>query len=179
MLIVTLSKSGLVQPNMPKIISHTPSWLSRPSPGFHLFSPHISTEPKRGIDRGSHQFANGSKNKRTRVGHVKIIARRGSEIFVVVDNEIRWSDLCMLKRDWEQGEKECSSKRKPTGVEAANGTPVTEAGDWRAGNFQSQNPTLAHCSCRFSNIQLVKRFSSFLCLQMEAFSPFRPHIQFM
>ena len=164
---------------MPKIISYTPSWLSRPSPGFHLFSPHISTDPKRGSDRESHQFANGSKNKRTRVGHVKTVARRGSEIFVVVDNEIRWSDLRMLKHDWEQGEKERSSKRKPTGVEAANGTPVTEAEGWRAGNFRSQNPTLAHFSCRFSNIQLVNRSSSFLYLQMEAFSPFRPHTQFM
>lgn len=157
---------------MPKIISHTPPWLSRPSPGFHLFSPHIFTDPKRGADRGSHQFANGSKDKRSRVGHVKTIARRGSEIFVVVDNEIRWSDLRTLKRDWEQGEKECSSKRKPTGVETANGTPVTEAEDWRAGNFQSQNATLAHRSFRFSNIQLVNRSSSFLYLQMETFSPF-------
>lgn len=154
---------------MPKIISHTPLWLSRPSPGFHLFS------PKRGTDRGSHQFANGSKNKRTRVGHVKTIARRGSEVFVAVDNEIRWSDLRMLERDWEHREKECSSKRDPIGVEAAKGTPE----DWRAGNFQTQYPTLAHCSCRFSNIQSVNQSSSFLYLQMEAFSPFRPHIQFM
>lgn len=39
-------------------------------------------------------------------GHRRTIARRGTEIFVVVENEIRWSDLCMLKDAWEETQRE-------------------------------------------------------------------------
>ena len=165
---------------MPKIISYTPPWLCRPSPGFHLFSSELS---KRSAERGSNQSVNGSKNKKTPVGPVKTIARRGTEIFVVVDNEIRWSDLCMLKGDWEkiEGDKKGSSKIKPTDVGATVGTPVTEpeenGNSYRASKFPSQSPTLTHGSCRFSNILLANRSSSFRCLQMEPFSLFQPRIQ--
>lgn len=129
---------------MPKIISYTPSWLSRPSPGFHLFSSNRSADSKRDAERGSNQFVNGSGNKKKLVGHVKTIARRGTEIFVVVDNEIRWSDLGMLKGDWEKREQEKKepNKRKSTGVGATNGTPVMKAAEsgnsYRASKFLSQ-----------------------------------------
>lgn len=35
-------------------------------------------------------------------GPKKLLACRGTEIFVAVDNQIRWSDLCMLKDDWTE-----------------------------------------------------------------------------
>lgn len=84
--------------NMPKIISYTPSWLSRPSPGFHLFSTSIDEHDGRGLN---HQ-TNGESNPRNCIGPKRTIARRGTEIFAVVDNQIRWSDLCMLKEGWEE-----------------------------------------------------------------------------
>lgn len=45
--------------------------------------------------------------------HRRIIARRGTEIFVVVDNEIRWSDLCLLKDDWEEAQEGNENERQP------------------------------------------------------------------
>lgn len=45
------------------------------------------------------------------MGHRRTIARRGTEIFVVVDNEIRWSDLCMLKDVWDE-DQELKSETK-------------------------------------------------------------------
>ena len=46
------------------------------------------------------------------MGHRRTIARRGTEIFVVVDNEIRWSDLCMLKDVWEEAQERSKNKRE-------------------------------------------------------------------
>lgn len=84
----------------------------------------------------------------------------------------------MLKE--EEGKND-SIKGKSTGVRATNGTPAMggeEIGKtYRVSKFLSQSPTLAHGACRFSNIQLVNRSSSFRYLQMESFSPFQPHIQ--
>ncbi|MCJ1468524.1 hypothetical protein MMC07_007153 [Pseudocyphellaria aurata] len=109
---------------MPKIISYTPSWLSRPSPGFHLFSSAKNpADNKKSSERLSNQSINGSKPKKTHIGHVKTIARRGTEIFVAVDNEIRWSDLCMLREENEKGLR----RRKSTGVGTTNGGSATEA----------------------------------------------------
>ena len=88
---------------MPKIISHTPTWLSRPSPGYHLFSNSLASQQRNGnISREQ----NGVKIAKQLTGHRRTIARRGAEIFVVVDNEIRWSDLCMLKDAWEETQRE-------------------------------------------------------------------------
>jgi nucleoporin NUP82 len=35
-------------------------------------------------------------------GPYRLLARRGTEVFVVVGNQIRWTDLRMLKNDWEE-----------------------------------------------------------------------------
>lgn len=69
---------------MPKVLSYTPDWLSRPSPGHQLFAP---------------KQTNGaaSPTKRKDFGPKKTIATRGSEIFVAVGHEIRWADLVNLK----------------------------------------------------------------------------------
>ena len=45
---------------------------------------------------------NGKNGSDDHTGPRRTIARRGTEIFVVVGNQIRWSDLCMLKDDWEE-----------------------------------------------------------------------------
>lgn len=69
---------------MPKVLSYTPDWLSRPHPGYHLFAP----------KQGS---ANGLTSRKQEPGPRKTIATRGSEIFVAVGHEIRWADLAYLK----------------------------------------------------------------------------------
>lgn len=125
---------------MPKIISYTPSWLSRPSPGFHLFSSTKNpADSKKGSERVSNQSTSGSKIKRTHIGHVKTIARRGTEIFVVVDNEIRWSDLCMLR---DENEKNGLRIKKSIGVGATEAENTGES--YRASEFLSHHSTLAH-----------------------------------
>lgn len=35
-------------------------------------------------------------------GATRTIAKRGNEVFAVVDNEIRWSNLARLKDQWQQ-----------------------------------------------------------------------------
>lgn len=74
---------------MPKIVKHTPRWLSRPSPGFKLFS-----------DPATHgHTSNGRETNGTNSSPVpsRKIACRGTEVFIVVHNELRWSDLVLLK----------------------------------------------------------------------------------
>jgi len=70
---------------MPKVLSYTPDWLSRPNPGYHLFAP-----------KQTHGNSAGAKKKQES-GPRKTIATRGSEIFVAVGHEIRWADLANLK----------------------------------------------------------------------------------
>lgn len=81
---------------MPKILSYTPSWLTRPSPGYALFS-QKQKEISAG-ENGQNKSGHESKIRRT-------IAHRGTEVFVVVDNEIRWSDLVMLRERSEEAEQ--------------------------------------------------------------------------
>ncbi|KAJ4383268.1 hypothetical protein N0V86_001313 [Didymella sp. IMI 355093] len=69
---------------MPKVLSYTPEWLSRPSPGYHLFAPKQSN-------------GSGAAAKNKDLGPRRTIATRGSEIFVAVGHEIRWADLVNLK----------------------------------------------------------------------------------
>lgn len=95
---------------MPKIISHTPSWLSRPSPGFQLFntpkSAHSSTHHIR-KDSDQTEFNGPNRN----------IARRGTEVFVVAGKHIRWSDLSILKAEHEELEATPSKKPKASAEE--------------------------------------------------------------
>ncbi|KAF5865164.1 hypothetical protein ETB97_005068 [Aspergillus alliaceus] len=79
---------------MPKVISYTPPWLSRPSPGASLFSSSAPKIPE-----------NLSDKIRQDVGYTgptRILAKRGNEAFTVVDNQIRWSSLTRLKDEWQQ-----------------------------------------------------------------------------
>ncbi|KAG9746719.1 hypothetical protein KCU59_g4849, partial [Aureobasidium melanogenum] len=74
---------------MVRVIGHTPSWLSAPSPGFNLF--------QRNADTKAPSALRNSSNKADSPGPARTIAHRGTEIFVLVGNEIRWSDLVSLK----------------------------------------------------------------------------------
>ncbi|KAF2646322.1 hypothetical protein P280DRAFT_502938 [Massarina eburnea CBS 473.64] len=71
---------------MPKVLSYTPAWLSRPSPGYHLFEPSPTT-------------GRASAQRQENAGLRRTIATRDSEIFVAAGREIRWADLAQLKED--------------------------------------------------------------------------------
>lgn len=91
----TIIRCGLrvcksVKPSMPKVITHTPSWLSGPSPGFDFFQPGPQTKTPLAL-------TNGQGRKIDQTGPSRTIAHRGTEVFAVVGNEIRWSDLILLR----------------------------------------------------------------------------------
>lgn len=73
---------------MPKVLGYTPSWLTRPSPGFDVFKPQPRTSSK-----ATNGVTKADELPRTR----NTITTKGTEIFVAVGNEIRWSDLVELK----------------------------------------------------------------------------------
>ncbi|MCJ1433685.1 hypothetical protein MMC27_003049 [Xylographa pallens] len=81
---------------MPKVLSYTPAWLSRPSPGFDLFHSN---------DRKLSHKASEAGSKKDEHGARRILAYRRTEycneVFVVVGNTIRWADLGQIKDDWE------------------------------------------------------------------------------
>lgn len=108
---------------MPKVISYTPSWLSRPSPGFRLFSSSqdVSRSPKAN-GKSSTFSEDNNKIGDDYLEPKRTIARRGTEIFVVVGNQIRWSDLCMLKDDWEEAQelRKRKAKSKKSGYSNGN-----------------------------------------------------------
>ncbi|KAF2714477.1 hypothetical protein K504DRAFT_468985 [Pleomassaria siparia CBS 279.74] len=72
---------------MPKVLSYTPEWLSRPNAGYKLFAP--TTAPAALSPSAEHTLS----------GTRKTIATRGSEIFVAVGNTIRWADLTSLREN--------------------------------------------------------------------------------
>ena len=94
---------------MPRVLGYTPSWLSRPSPGFDLFA-HKQFEKPIIQDSTSGEKAAASRT----------IACRGAEIFVAVDKEIRWSDLQLLKEEWQQ-HPDVTSSAFEDGVEETSG----------------------------------------------------------
>ncbi|KAL8690444.1 MAG: hypothetical protein Q9224_004405, partial [Gallowayella concinna] len=89
---------------MPKVLGYTPSWLSRPSPGFDIFASSDKLASS-GARNGASPKAKSSSGEQTYVGPRRTIAHRGSEVFVVVDNQIRWSDLSIIKYDWESSQR--------------------------------------------------------------------------
>lgn len=64
---------------MPRVISYTPEWLSRPKPAFNLFQ---SKQPE------IQQRFEGAR---------RTVAHRGTEVFVAVGKELRWADLDILR----------------------------------------------------------------------------------
>ncbi|PWY70475.1 nuclear pore complex protein An-Nup82 [Aspergillus heteromorphus CBS 117.55] len=80
---------------MPKVISYTPPWLSRPAPGASVFASSGAKAPEslKGLKESVYS------------GPTRIQAKRGNELFTVVDNQIRWSDLTRLKNEWQHKSK--------------------------------------------------------------------------
>lgn len=78
---------------MPKVNSYAPAWLCRPSPGAKFLSSSSAQSPAEDLQNGSKPLSNGA---------TRTIAKRGNEVFAVVDNEIRWSNLARLKDQWQQ-----------------------------------------------------------------------------
>ncbi|PYH45857.1 uncharacterized protein BP01DRAFT_422918 [Aspergillus saccharolyticus JOP 1030-1] len=76
---------------MPKVISFTPPWLSRPSPGASIFLNAGTKHPETSLTTKNQQYA----------GPKRIQAKRGNELFTVVNNQIRWSDLTRVKDEWQ------------------------------------------------------------------------------
>ena len=85
---------------MPKVVSYTPSWLSKPAPGCNLFMP-IEEKGTKG-QATSFKALSESIKRNSKPGPRRLIAHRGSEIFVAVGKEIRWADLVYLKENWEE-----------------------------------------------------------------------------
>ncbi|EAW06355.1 uncharacterized protein ACLA_080390 [Aspergillus clavatus NRRL 1] len=79
---------------MPKLISYTPPWLSRPAPGASLFSTTSTKKP-----------SYLPENEAEYTGPTRVLARRGNEVFTVVNNQIRWANLTRLKDLWQQQSK--------------------------------------------------------------------------
>ena len=77
---------------MPGVVKYTPPWLSRPSPGYSLFTPTPESKPT----------VQATETK----GPLRTLAYRGSEIFVAVGKELRWSDLNLVKETWEEQKDE-------------------------------------------------------------------------
>ncbi|KLJ10973.1 hypothetical protein EMPG_09804 [Blastomyces silverae] len=95
---------------MPKVIDYSPPWLSRPSPGatFLLSSRSECPSQANRISRGKDA---GDTREQRYLGPKRTLARRGTEVFAVVDNQIRWSNLSTLKDEWQA---EVRQKRKGT-----------------------------------------------------------------
>lgn len=71
---------------MPKILARQPAWLDRNTPAFDFFQPADGSSSR--PDAQDHEDRDAPARK---------IAHRGTEIFAVVGNELRWSDLGLLK----------------------------------------------------------------------------------
>ena len=67
-----------------------PAWLSSEAPGSDLFKPDTNTSRAQSTSTAKHE------------GTLRKIAHRGTEIFVAVGNELRWSELGLL-RDTGEG----------------------------------------------------------------------------
>lgn len=89
---------------MSKIKSYTPSWLSKPAPGHALFQASVE-------DVNTSVF---SSKRKARPGPRRTIARRGTEVFVAVNREIRWGDLVYLKDSWAAKAGSTRVKREDT-----------------------------------------------------------------
>jgi nucleoporin NUP82 len=111
---------------MPKVNSYAPAWLCRPSPGASLFTSNADKSP-------AQELQDKAKPSADR-GATRTIAKRGNEIFAVVDNEIRWSNLARLKDQWQQ-----QARKKKTKDQTNAASPPS----YRV----CQSLSIFHCSC--------------------------------
>jgi len=90
---------------MPRVIAHTPSWLSHPSPGARIFSDPEAQSPASPSKKLGGKAADNKPSTTPSSTARRIIAHRGSEVFTVVGNKIRWADLARVKDEWEGQEQ--------------------------------------------------------------------------
>lgn len=86
---------------MPKVIGYTPAWLSKPSPGAQVFSDPEPQSPASPSKRSSY-FGSNAPPQQTFDKTRRLIANRGTEVFTVVGNKIRWADLSRVKDEWDE-----------------------------------------------------------------------------
>lgn len=86
---------------MPKILQRDPAWFANSTPGYNLFqvgaTPHVAQDARLATETS---FDGPSRR----------IAHRGTEVFVVVGNEVRWSDLGLLRDAGEERRRGEGSK---------------------------------------------------------------------
>jgi hypothetical protein len=92
---------------MSKVIGHTPPWLSRPSPGAKIFSDPAPESPASPSKRSSYL---GTPPSADYQGPRRLVASRGTELFTVVGNKIRWADLAAVRDEWEENSHSGSSR---------------------------------------------------------------------
>ncbi len=80
---------------MPKVLSYTPAWLSKPNPGHQIFTPTPIAQA------ATLSATSASSRRSAKPGPRRTLAHRGSEVFIAVGKEIRWADLVYLKEAWE------------------------------------------------------------------------------
>ncbi|KAG8531362.1 uncharacterized protein KY384_002991 [Bacidia gigantensis] len=109
---------------MPRVLSYTPAWLSRPSPGFDLFN--AASQPQ---NLKSHS-ANDAAGGRAYCHPDRSIARRNTEIFVADGKQIRWADLPSVKDQWQALQETPSKKPRSKGaLDTDEGEDEDAAGD--------------------------------------------------
>lgn len=96
---ITASKacSSLDGLKMPKVVSYTPEWLSKPNPGHAIFSNSLLSQIISVTSNGSDPV----RKRAEKPGPRRTIAHRGTQVFVAVGKEIRWADLVYLKDAWQ------------------------------------------------------------------------------
>ncbi|KAK2875171.1 hypothetical protein FQN49_001708 [Arthroderma sp. PD_2] len=114
---------------MPRIVDYSPPWLSRPSPGVDLFCPSATDKPSASIRNAQKTVSDAAQEPRP----VRTLARRGTEVFTVIDNQIRWADLARLKDEWRKGVKQ---KRE----ESSGGRQNGQANAEKAPNASLERP---------------------------------------
>ena len=93
---------------MPKVLSYTPAWLSAPAPASRLFR---RNSGDRGDAVGDSRYAS-EKGYKNVLRQRRVIAYRGSEVFVADGNKIRWADLALVKDDWISKARETERRIK-------------------------------------------------------------------
>jgi nucleoporin NUP82 len=130
---------------MPKILSSTPQWLCRPSQGFSFFD----AGPQRKQSLNSAQYRTAEYH-----GPHRLIAKRGTEVFAVVNNQIRWADLCMLKDEWElvnEGRRRRSRRSRSFTPDGRDGSQ-DERGEGKAKGYRVRDIRRRFFEIRWTNV---------------------------
>ncbi|EXJ82689.1 hypothetical protein A1O3_06503 [Capronia epimyces CBS 606.96] len=104
---------------MPKVVGYTPPWLSRPSPGARLFTDPAPQSPTSPSKRSSYLSTPSSTQYQ---GPRRLVASRGTEVFTVVGNKIRWADLATVRDEWEENTQSGSNRFGPARTGAVQST---------------------------------------------------------